>query len=441
MRSTVRHRPAAPPGNPCPRHPLPGAHARPGRPAPPGRPGQGLFHSRPAHRPMCRCRYRGLSPCGAGLRSGPEHHDPLTPQDIECWLTLVSALLSVSVDISVLTLPGDVLSCREGTFATKRKGAMTTSRQPRRLRWLSLLLAAGVLSIGAFAGAAAKAPPAQAIVNGENAKAYSWAVALLERNDGRPRQDRMVCSGSLISQSWVLTAGHCVEGAPYHGVLAIGDTATIGRDKVGGPGGEVRRIAAIRKFVDSKVFCPTADRTGCDLALLKLDRPVTAQPVKIADRGELQGSPRMRARVYGYGWSSPGGPSRLDLWRATVEITSVDRRSHLMGAQGINGAACEGDSGGPLIISTPNGPRQIGVVNSRVNSPGGCRAGQVEAYTIVGNNGSVNDSEAWFWGASVITGDQPPSGPSCHLIPNPFLPEDFVDPCSSPGAESSPYCF
>ena len=58
-------------------------------------------------------------------------------------------------------------------------------------------------------------PAAEKIVGGTEAEPhqYPWIVALFI-------DDAWFCGGSLISENWVLTAAHCVDGASYFDILA-----------------------------------------------------------------------------------------------------------------------------------------------------------------------------------------------------------------------------
>jgi hypothetical protein len=119
-----------------------------------------------------------------------------------------------------------------------------------------------------------------------------------------------------------------------------------------------------------------------------------------------------------------------------IANSGVDRR---MVVGPLNGATCFGDSGGPLIISTPNGPRQVGVVSRQLpNQVCSLGLGGFVIFMRVAHNDNDSQSQAWRWGAGVINGIEPPvidDGPHCEVNPNPFLPPDYT--CTGP---SDPYC-
>ena len=49
------------------------------------------------------------------------------------------------------------------------------------------------------------------IFGGQDAKRedYPWLVGLLITQDGK---DQLICGGSLISETLILTAAHCIQG-------------------------------------------------------------------------------------------------------------------------------------------------------------------------------------------------------------------------------------
>ena len=94
------------------------------------------------------------------------------------------------------------------------------------------------------------------IVNGEAAaeRTWSWAVSL--------EIDGNLCGGSIISPSYILTAGHCIDGRSAWSIKAYLGSTTLQQ-------GEVRTISRIYKH-PNYVEDPRGQYVLNDIALLKL---------------------------------------------------------------------------------------------------------------------------------------------------------------------------
>jgi hypothetical protein len=164
---------------------------------------------------------------------------------------------------------------------------------------------------------------ASAITNGElDGTLHPYAGALVI--DGRP-----ACSAVLVSPTVVVTAGHCVAGAP---TVAVGFDGTL----------DLSSSALV-------TGTPHVDSTpGSDLAVVVLDRAATVVPARLPAARSLEGVRSVVAVGYGYHDVKPefafDGLRRY----ASLEVKSLDGSTVEL-KERRDGSVCFGDSGGPQL--------------------------------------------------------------------------------------------
>ena len=248
---------------------------------------------------------------------------------------------------------------------------MELSRRNRRL--IAVLACASALGAVAIPSAASAGPRAHAsVVGGGRADPAQWpfAVAIF-------RKGHMHCSGSVISPTKVLTAGHCVDGFNLANFQVIIGRPTLRDASVGQSIG----------VVSGRVH-PDFEQTGLhDVAVLNLAQPTGVAPVLLAtpDQNAATTSVGAQLRVAGFGATNPFGTHLSGFLKTTIEQSRADSRclkaytrdlfapESMICALGakkknpgrfkIHTSACSGDSGGPLVADTATGPVEVGTVS------------------------------------------------------------------------------
>jgi trypsin len=260
------------------------------------------------------------------------------------------------------------------------------SRRRNRSLVAALACACALTGVAAPPGAAAAPRARSSIVGGGPANPAQWpyAVAIF-------RKGHMHCSGSVISPTKVLTAGHCVAGFNLANFQVI-----AGRPNLRDPA--VGQIVG----VNSGRVHPDFEQTGLhDVAVLNLAQPTSVSPVALANpvQSAIVTQPGSRLSMAGYGATNPFGVHLSPFLKATIEIVRTDRRclkaytrdlyapESMVCALGakrkkagrfkIHTSACSGDSGGPLVADTPTGVVEVGTV-----SFGGALCGLPAAPTV-----------------------------------------------------------
>lgn len=175
------------------------------------------------------------------------------------------------------------------------------------------------------------------------------------------------CTGTMIAPATVLTATHCLEAVAKGSVVIAGDP------------GNVRAAAPVRISM-APGYSISNNRLFNDAALVFLDRDlgVPVMPVLLSRAAEKEET----GYVYGYGRTVIGNGENpeqgIELQGGEMTVGDVTE-NHIFVAfnGGVN--VCNGDSGGPLIISVNGQPAVAGVVSQ--GSEAGCDIGDVTTFT------------------------------------------------------------
>lgn len=154
---------------------------------------------------------------------------------------------------------------------------------------------------------------------------------------------RLRCTCTMIAEHVALTAAHCIADA---------DATDY----------EVLSSASLADGTRSRIVATVAhpDYDGSpdhDLALLLLEGPPSVAPLDLLAEPPSTGP----ARLVGFGLTDPAASDDDRRREGTSSITSVLPSSLVLGPA--PSLPCNGDSGGPVLVSTPGGERIAAVVS------------------------------------------------------------------------------
>lgn len=205
------------------------------------------------------------------------------------------------------------------------------------------------------------------IVGGVDSKALElpWQVYLEINKEG----STFACGGSLITDTWVVTAAHCLNESDSRLVFEL-----INTDQVTVYSGDIDRSSRgnmSTNTVTNLIVHPDygQDHNTGDIALLKLSLPVAfpAQPIKLMNNAlqidadiEFDAAVENNLLVSGWGRTSSDRTQTTNILQKTV-VNGVDDgncaliwgiggiESKFICAHAYERGSCNGDSGGPLI--------------------------------------------------------------------------------------------
>lgn len=227
------------------------------------------------------------------------------------------------------------------------------------------------------------------IIGGSEAQPGAWPSAVALYRDGSTRQ---ICTGTIVADQWVLTAGHCLKSA----MTGI-DSVVIGRHDLTSAEGESIRVTQVLRHPGYREL-NTSKVADNDIALLRLERPTlapTAQLIDVAHHEAIVADADVTA--VGWGLINMALVKDTDVLReVTVPVITKDECAAAAdgdygrllsdnmictGSRGNHESICLGDSGGPLFMVMAGHPVQVGIT-----SWGSCGTrNQPSVYTRLGN--------------------------------------------------------
>ena len=229
------------------------------------------------------------------------------------------------------------------------------------VRRLTLVLALACASLGFTAS------PSLAIVGGHDASQGEYpAVA-------KVTYQVFQCTGTLIAPDTVLTAGHCSSLTGAAVASPASWPAPLINVTIGGTHeGEGEDATVSRVIIPPNYLIGS----GNDVSILKLSKPSTKTPVKVAGAADRSiWNPGVSETIVGWGVTEEGGDTPTTLQEANVPITTdaycagaysdFDPQTMVCAGFPQGGVdTCQGDSGGPMFgTSTAGGMRIVGTTS------------------------------------------------------------------------------
>jgi trypsin len=246
------------------------------------------------------------------------------------------------------------------------------------------VLAVSVIAVALLTAAAG---PSSAVVGGNDASPGEYP-AVAEITFGP-----FLCTGTLITPTWVLTAGHCSNITAGTVASPASWPPQLIDVRVGGVNqsdGEHRSVSRVVMHPDYLLT------SGYDISLLELTQSSTMAPTQVAGAGERSiWTAGTMETIVGWGVTSEGGSQPDTLQEAQVPITTdaycagvysdFDPKTMVCAGFPQGGVdTCQGDSGGPMFGRSSTGA--LRVVGTTSFGEGCARPGKPGVYGRVADD-------------------------------------------------------
>ena len=268
-----------------------------------------------------------------------------------------------------------------------------------------LLGLCGVCALAACSAPASIDSVSQGIINGTDDTGDPGVVMVLAQVPNS--MNASLCTGEVVSPHVVLTAAHCVDpatvGAGAQFVVFTGQILSMTSPK--------SDFLTVQETHFNSSFNSSSPQNGNDVGVVILASPTTIAPLPYNRAPLPQSMVGGAMRIIGYGITSASdttGTSAGTRRTAPDTLAALDKQFVYLqdGSHGI----CEGDSGGPALMTIGGEERIVGVTSFGYNGcpTTGPSAGGQTAYA--GNDTRI-DAYSDFIDQWVLMFDPPAKGP------------------------------
>ena len=216
---------------------------------------------------------------------------------------------------------------------------------------------------------------------------------------------RLVCTATLIAPDVGLTAAHCLK-KPDFGTLGF----TLDNDASDGTDAVIPiQFAHMHPDFDEAVepYVDLSIRNDIGVFILKSPVPDATYEQIDEEASDAKVDPGNTLAMCGYGWPSSQSGSFGLKRDANVLVDRTD--DFEFSTAPANPQPCNGDSGAPLFVDTPQGRRIVGVVSRAMGRSEMCDTGAIITR--------VSPYAAWIAGASAAREEGCNAGGTGSLLP------------------------